>query len=216
MDDFRETIRARLQETFKNDTQETIARKLNTTQGNVSKWLNGQIPTTDNLLHISKMYKVSVDWLLGISNEKQIDGVALEKLTYEDIALIIDRLLELGVVQIPDLNMIGGGSVGEERIDTDYIKINDRTLSFILRRRHKIYEVGPDMVDFWKQSSLPRFSGLRLLRYTQEIDKLMGSKDWVNFTDGDWVALVRDIEKMSDEEILIELSKTEKKEEKDG
>ena len=84
--DPKELLKARLAETFENDTQEVVARKLMTTQGNVSKWLNGQIPTTDNLLSISKAYKVSVDWLLGISDEKEIDGVVLEKLTYEQIA----------------------------------------------------------------------------------------------------------------------------------
>ena len=81
--DPKELLKARLAETFENDTQEVVARKLMTTQGNVSKWLNGQIPTTDNLLSISKAYKVSVDWLLGISDEKEIDGGVLEKLTYE-------------------------------------------------------------------------------------------------------------------------------------
>ena len=73
MDETREIMKARLQETFRNDTQETVARKLITSQSNVSKWLNGQMTTTDNLISISKAYKVSVDWLLGISDEKEID-----------------------------------------------------------------------------------------------------------------------------------------------
>ena len=161
--DPKELLKARLAETFENDTQEVVARKLMTTQGNVSKWLNGQIPTTDNLLSISKAYKVSVDWLLGISDEKEIDGVVLEKLTYEQIARIIDRMFALGIIEIPDLEKIKreDSSIndysfndaedaeesedGDEentayvpRYDSDYMKINDRVLSYVLRRRVKI------------------------------------------------------------------------------
>ena len=69
MTDLKEILKNRLTETFAEDTQEVTARKLNTTQGNVSKWVNGQqVPTADMLRDISKAYKVSVDWLLGISD----------------------------------------------------------------------------------------------------------------------------------------------------
>lgn len=229
MDETREIMKARLQETFRNDTQETVARKLITSQSNVSKWLNGQMPTTDNLISISKAYKVSVDWLLGISDEKEIDGVVLEKMTYENTARIIDKLIEWGIIEIPDLEQIPRQEIEDEevtddeedssrepRFDSDYIKINDRILSFMLRRRYKIYEVGDDMVDFWKNTSLPKYHGLRLLKYNKEIENLIDSKNWTSFNDGDWVALVNSIADMTQEEILIELSTIEKGRKKDG
>lgn len=60
MDDLRKILPARLSELFKGETQESVARKLNTQQGNVSKWVNGtNIPPTETLLFISKAYKVS-------------------------------------------------------------------------------------------------------------------------------------------------------------
>ena len=104
MADLRLITKDRLAIVFKGDTQEVTARKLNTTQGNVSKWLNGsQIPTPDMLLEISKAYKVSVDWILGISEHSEIDGLAVEKLTYEQIAMVLDRLIENNTIEVPDL-----------------------------------------------------------------------------------------------------------------
>lgn len=41
MEDLNSIVKDRLSDVFKNDTQETVARKLNTSQGNVSKWVNG-------------------------------------------------------------------------------------------------------------------------------------------------------------------------------
>ena len=81
MDNLKEILPGRLREAFGKDTQETVARKLVTQQGTVSKWISGTvIPPTDVLLLIAEAYKVSVDWLLGISDEKEIDGVVLERL----------------------------------------------------------------------------------------------------------------------------------------
>ena len=167
MDDLKDIIKNRLSEAFRGDTQDVSARKLNTTQGNVSKWVNGQqIPTSDMLREISKAYKVSVDWLLGISDQKEIDGVVLEKLTYEQVARIIDRLIELGNITIPDLQELKENVPGEDEyielygedeppamepiIDSDFLKVNDRVLSYMLRRRLKIYEIGDDFVEMLK------------------------------------------------------------------
>lgn len=82
MDNLKDIMRQRLSETFHGETQEATAIKLNTTQSNVSKWVNSrQYPSPETLRDISRIYHVSVDWLLGISDQKEIDGVVLEKLT---------------------------------------------------------------------------------------------------------------------------------------
>ena len=83
-------------------------------------------------------------------------------------------MFALGIIEIPDLEKIKreDSSIndysfndaedaeesedGDEentayvpRYDSDYMKINDRVLSYVLRRRVKIYEIGEDMVEFW-------------------------------------------------------------------
>lgn len=236
-------LKNRLSETFKGDTQDVVARKLNTTQGNVSKWISGQqVPTTENLLLISKAYNVSIDWLLGRSGEKEIDGVVLDKLSYEQVARIIDRLFELGSIEMPDLNeLIDEDAVlnfdsddedcdfGDEdellkektpskpqpRFDSDYFKIKDRVLSHILRRRLKIYEIGEDMRDVWKTRTLPLYKGHKLLAYSEYMEIAIDSKKWATFGDADWVSLIRELGKLSEKELADYIKQIEDNE-KDG
>lgn len=236
-------LKNRLSETFRGDTQDVVARKLNTTQGNVSKWISGQqIPTTENLLLISEAYNVSIDWLLGRSGEKEIDGVVLDRLSYEQVARIIDRLFDLGSIEMPDLNeLIDEDAVlnfdsddedydfGDEdelpkektssklqpRFDSDYIKIKDRVLSHMLRRRLKIYEIGEDMRDVWKTRSLPLYKGHKLLTYSENMEIAIDSKKWATFVDADWVSLIKELGKLSEEELADYIKQMEDNE-KDG
>ena len=68
-----DSIKERLREAFGSDSQETIGKNLNMTQGNVSKLLSGaQQPTVDTLLRIANVYDVSIDWLMGLSDRKKV------------------------------------------------------------------------------------------------------------------------------------------------
>lgn len=219
MDKWKAVLKERLAEIFKNETQDVISRKLNMTQGNISKWMSGlQIPTVDTLLEISKAYKVSVDWLLGISDQKEVDGVVVEKLTYEQVARILDRLLENGSIEILDLNELNQnfdynfGDLDEEDadepkpkleliLDSDYLKIKDRVLSYMMRRRKKIFEIGSDMVVFWKDKSLPNFKDLRIADYTGNMEAAIDTKGWANFQDDAlWIETIRELSGMTEEE----------------
>lgn len=232
-------LKKRLSETFKGDTQDVVARKLNTSQGNVSKWISGQqVPTTDYLFSISEAYRVSVDWLLGRSDEKEIDGIVIDKLSYEQAARVIDRLFELGSIEMPDLNEMNHGtdvfdfcfgdeddfgdedeisrekspSKREPRIDSDYIKVKDRVLSHILRRRLKIYEIGEDMKDVWKTKSLPLYKGRKVLNYSGDMEVAINSRKWTTFVDADWVSLIKELGNLSEEELEDYIKRVEDKE----
>lgn len=52
------------------DSQEAFAQKISSTQSNVSKMLNGTPPSAATLKALATVYKVSVDWLLGLSDKK--------------------------------------------------------------------------------------------------------------------------------------------------
>ncbi len=229
-----DNISKRLSEIFQGDIQETVALKLNTTQGNVSKWVNGQqLPTIDMLREISIAYKVSTDWILGLSDQKEIDGLVIEKLSYEQAVRIIDRLIEMGTLIIPNLQeLIEGRSEIEEcmedeeilqtrvsAIDSDYLKVNDRIFSYMLRRRLKIYEIGEDFVEIWKTQSLPLFRGLKLLNYKGNMEEAIDTRPWAAFNkDGDWVELIKELGSMSEEQraVLIAKKKSAKDGKKDG
>ena len=98
MDEFKDIFMSRLAEIFEGETQQSIADRLCTVQSNISKWLNGEsIPPVSTLFSIAKTYRVSIDWLLGISDVKEVDGVSIEKLTYEQVARMLDQLMKFGL-----------------------------------------------------------------------------------------------------------------------
>ncbi len=237
MADILETVAARLSEAFGNDTQEVTARKLNTTQGNVSKWITGQqMPTSDFLIEIAKAYDVSIDWLLGLSEVKDVDGVSLEKLTYEQAARVIDYLIKMGTVEVPDLNELSSsvdpegnykaivdeldeGTEDETKprpvYDSDLLRVNDRALSHILRRRLKMYEIGEDYADLWRENTLPVFKGVRVVVNSENLRSVLDNKNWPTFKDGDWVSTIEELSKLTEEE-LRELAEKIMKKEKEG
>ena len=149
MDDLKDIIKVRLAELFEKETQELTAGRLQSTQSNISKWLNGtQLITTDNLYRIAKTYNVSIDWLLGISDVRDINGLNINNLTYEQVARIMDKLIINDNMKIlnhkeavrPDSvddygEIETSGIKIEIRPDdnSDYIKIKDRLLSYMLR-----------------------------------------------------------------------------------
>lgn len=227
MDHPKDILKERLAETFRGETQEDTARKLNVTQGNVSKWVNGQqTPTVDTFRDIAKVYQVSVDWLLGVSSQKELDGVALDQLTYEQTARIIDRLIELGTLTIPNLLTLGEAGSGpdgyiapggrEPLLDSDYMKVDDRVLSYILRRRFKINPIGEDLLEFWHTRSLAVFHGLRLLNYRGSMQAAIDANNWATFKDADWAALIRQLGGLTEEELSARIEKSKKTEKDRG
>lgn len=208
MDEFKEILSSRLAEIFEGETQQAIAERLYTGQSNVSKWLNGEsTPPTNTLFQIAKTYRVSVDWLLGLSDEKEVDSVSIEKLTYEQIAKMINRLMEYGCIEIPDLSRFRPPAEDEyeedktPEYDSDYIKINDRALSFMFRRRMKLLDVDEDYLEMWIDNEVKRFNGVRLLNYMGKASQVLDQYSWSAFKAGDWAALLRELGGKTEEEL---------------
>lgn len=140
----KDLIAKRLSEIFQGESQKVTAEKLNTSQSNVSKWIKGdQLPTTDYMFSISRLYKVSIDWLIGLSDKRDINDIGFEKLTYEQVALFINYLIKKGSIEVPDLMKIKdkGNMESDSEYNSDYYKIKDRALSYLLRRRRMFSEM---------------------------------------------------------------------------
>lgn len=231
MDDLKDIVKERLSELFEKETQEITAGRLQTSQGNISKWLTGtQLITTDNLYRIAKTYDVSIDWILGLSDVRDVNGLNINNLTYEQVARIMDKLIVNDNMKILNhKEAISGVENGDDygeietsgiRIEirpndnSDYIKIKDRLLSYMLRRRYKIYDVGDDMVEYWHNSSLPNFKGLKVVNNTGNMQEALDAKGWANLQDADWISLIEEISKLSEEEraALIQEIENKKKE----
>lgn len=82
MVDFGNTLKTlRLRE---NMTQAQLAQKLGLTKSVISAYETGlRLPSYDVLIHISKTFKVSTDYLLGVESQQGIDlsGISEEEVT---------------------------------------------------------------------------------------------------------------------------------------
>lgn len=230
----------RLAELFAGETQSITARNLQTTQSNVSKWINGQsVPPTETLCVIAKKYGASIDWILGISDRKDVDCILYERLTYEQIFRIIDRLLtnnNLGTANLTDIyeeikrkreeeKALAGKREADEddeeappkaEVNSDYIKINDRLLSYLFRRRGQLEELDPDLMDMWKENKIPNFGRLTVIDNTGNMEAALDVKGWARFNDGDWIDSIEELLKMTEEERadFIQQQKIKKKKER--
>lgn len=215
----------RLSEVFMSEKQETTANRLNVEQGTVSKWKTGrQIPNPETLVMIADMYDVSLDWILGLSDVKERNSLSSDRISYAQVISVLDRLFNLANIEVlnfhevaKDKNIsLGYISENEESLknDTDYIKINDRVLSYLLRRRKVIYDFDDSMAQDWVDRIIDIFKNQVTLDYRGDAEKIINTKPLSTFKEGDWGGLVEEINNMSDSQMKEYLrSKTD---EKDG
>ncbi len=88
MVDFGNTLRAlRRKEDM---TQAELAQKLDVTKSVISAYENGlRLPSYDILIHISRIFRVSTDYLLGLERRQEID---LSGLTDEEISALLQLI----------------------------------------------------------------------------------------------------------------------------
>lgn len=229
-EDTKAIIARRLGDLFGTDTQEVIASKLNTSQGNVSKWLSGKgVPPVEVMCHIARTYDVSIDWIVGLSDRKRINEIDYNGISYEQAAKVLDYLLLKGTIAHPDMSGLMKESAStysfdepeydaeeesEEDIDgmkpespfsesgndTDYLMIRDRLLSFFLRQRSILIKMDQDFYELWN-SKLQTFQDARLLDYDGSMQKAIDKKQWVNFKWPDWKELYDKLSGMSRNEL---------------
>lgn len=73
-----------------NMTQAQLAQKLGLTKSVISPYETGlRLPSYDILIHISKIYNVSTDYLLGLDHRQEID---LSGLSQEEVAAVLNLI----------------------------------------------------------------------------------------------------------------------------
>ena len=215
----------RLSEILNGEKQVVTANKLNVEQGTVSKWKHGEtIPGPDTLVKIADLYDVSIDWILGISDTKEKNQISSERVTYAHVLTVLDRLFELANIEVLDfyeaakdknLAVAFRNSNREAYTgDTDYIKINDRVLSYLLRRRKQIYSFDEGYAKDWVDKCIAIFRENRTLDYRNNVDMVIQTNPTMTFNDGDWGRMVAEINAMS--EVDMENLLKSKSKEKDG
>lgn len=73
-----------------NMTQAQLAQKLGVTKSVISAYETGlRLPSYDILIHISKIFNVTTDYLLGLENKREID---LSGLTEDEITALLELI----------------------------------------------------------------------------------------------------------------------------
>lgn len=129
-------LRERLEETLSGEPQTTVAEKIGRSQGAVSKlrsFSKGQVPHPDTLFNIAKAYNVSVDWLLGLSERKRLEGSAIP-ISY---ASVVKNLVSLCLHQMSaNIDETGTGLV---------FTFDDPIIRFLVKKGLGLSEAGMEL-----------------------------------------------------------------------
>lgn len=167
-------LKERMKEAFGSDNQETVAQKLCTTQGNISKLLTGkQMPTMDLVYLIAKNYKVSVDWLLGLSERKQ----PIQLGTYGSV---VEDLIELSCCETLHLEE-GPGCTYKARLD-------DPLLFTLLETGKNLRRTDWNSYKQWRDERLALFADKELIRrMIWREDSYVYNESCLAATEQDWL-----------------------------
>ncbi|HAF25857.1 MAG TPA: hypothetical protein DCG85_00935 [Lachnospiraceae bacterium] len=152
----------RISEVKGNMSQEEFAKSVNSSQSVISKILNGEQPSITLLTEISKTYRVSVDWLLGLSPRKPISGYSTfdedSPTTYADVIGMFVRLLNKNSIFFKRIkneklnNMFYDGT--EEK---NVVLINDAFIGDLLFSVTSLMETNPETVDSWVKNIIENY-----------------------------------------------------------
>lgn len=140
-----QNLKKRLKETFGSDTQKKIAEKLHTEQGNISKILNEKHKLTlDRAFQIAEEYGVSIDWLVGRSEEKRI----INKTGHTTYTTAIRTLC--------DLIMLGAIDIVEERSKL-VLTVEDPLINALVKKSRALSTLDKETIQNWEESKLSFF-----------------------------------------------------------
>ena len=90
MADFRENLRKL--RTDNSLTQEELSKKLNVSPSTISQYENGiREPGISQLINIAKTFNVSVDYLLGLTNIKELDSKQVSDIAKKVVRELINK-----------------------------------------------------------------------------------------------------------------------------
>ncbi len=184
-----EVLKTRLREAFGSDSQETIGKKLNMTQGNVSKILSGsQQPTLETIYQVADTYGVSVDWLLGLSNKKRITHYSSEA-TY---ASAVETLLDLKNhgAKLDCLNNINGSYVT--------LQTHDELLYALMKKALGLKKMDSELFQSWVENKLSLFENKRIL--WDEVWKDQNIYPVINesITEAEWLIVYKEAKRIEE------------------
>ncbi len=144
-------VKKRLKEAFGSDSQETVGKRLNMTQGNVSKLLSGtQQPTLETIYHVAEEYDVSVDWLLGITDRKIKERTA-SGTTYMAASNVVSDMISWGSAELVEENQ------------NMTLVIKDPLIKNLVKKSQTLRKTDRELNKSWEENKLSLFADCALI-----------------------------------------------------
>lgn len=148
------TFKTRLREVFGEVSQEVTGKKIGVGQGNVSKlvsFASSQLPRADTLFRIAEEYNVSIDWLLGISEKKQIIKTA-DAVSYASAVRALVGLCQHQIAAITDESGTGLA-----------FKFDDSLIKFLVQKSLALSKADTELYQNWIETRLVEFEDKPLI-----------------------------------------------------
>ena len=150
-------ITKRIQELMGSLTQTEFAEKIHSSPPAISRIISGEEPSLNVLRDISKYCGVSVDWVLGISNKKNITGYSTfeedRPTTYSDVIATLIRMAQNESIEIMRLEDEPQGynpiPYMQKADFSDYIKIKDHFVGDLVISADSLLKNNPETIDSW-------------------------------------------------------------------
>lgn len=168
-------FRDRLRKAFGDDSQETVGKKIGVRQSNISKLVSfsgSQMPRADTMFRIAEAYHVSIDWLLGLSEKKQIVKNANE-VSYASAVRALVGLCQHQIAAITDES--GPGLA---------FKFDDPLIKFLVKKSLALSNTDRESYQNWIEAKLTAFDDKPLIFSgtwsDEDMDFLVGeaSEEW--------------------------------------
>ena len=168
-------IAQRIKEIMGDLTQAEFATKVSSTQTTISKVLAGAMPSSALLESIARQFGVSVDWMLGLSDNKYISGASTETLLYSDVVPVLAGLLDRGSVTYrtetkkENIVVSEDGNVVTNEYTLYLLEIRDAILKDCISLASHTNRVDKDTYSYWLKSMKENYRR-EVLRWSSEYE----------------------------------------------
>lgn len=164
-------------------SQEQFAKLIGSSQSAISKVLSGETPSYTILTGIAEKFNVSVDWLLGFSSRKSLNGYSsyddTNPTTYADaIALFVDLLKNNSISferNLSDETYAGPYSMLNNTKKIDLVLINDHFLGDLISSADSLQATNPETLDSWLENVIKNYDH-PLPEWTQYLDSCYSAR----------------------------------------
>lgn len=175
----------RIKEIMGEMTQAEFAESIHSSQPVISKIMNGDQPSINVLVEISKKYKVSVDWLLGLTSHKNLAGYEAYKenpSTYADVIRALVKMIQSNSCEFTreKVDMEEFAYFGGDNVYSDRLEFNDHFIGDVLSSVSSLIKTNPETVDKWISDICEDYN-IPLVKWSETIESIyMSNKKYMS------------------------------------